>query len=158
MRSGGQTGVDRAALDVAIAKAIPYLGWCPKGGWAEDFPHPPGLLDKYPTLVETPAAATEQRTAWNVRDSNATLVLVMGRDRVSVGTDFTRLCAEIIFVRPWCSVGLNESEALEQARRWLRGVRPGRQAEDLVLNIAGPRESEAPGIYRAAYNLLWALL
>ena len=42
--SGGQTGVDRAALDVAIERGVPWGGWCPKGGWAEDFPEPPGLL------------------------------------------------------------------------------------------------------------------
>jgi hypothetical protein len=68
VRSGGQSGVDRAALDVAIAHSIPYSGWCPLGGWAEDFPTPPGLLAAYPQLTETPSAETEQRTAWNVRD------------------------------------------------------------------------------------------
>ena len=51
---GGQTGVDRAALDVAIELGIPYSGWCPKGGWAEDLAAPPGLLAKYPRLKETP--------------------------------------------------------------------------------------------------------
>ena len=52
--SGGQTGVDRAALDVAIERGMDWGGWCPKGGWAEDFPEPPGLLAKYPHLKETP--------------------------------------------------------------------------------------------------------
>ncbi|WP_425283373.1 YpsA SLOG family protein [Methyloceanibacter marginalis] len=46
--SGGQTGVDRAALDAAIAAGLPYRGWCPKGGWAEDYPHPPGVRTRYP--------------------------------------------------------------------------------------------------------------
>jgi hypothetical protein len=67
--SGGQSGVDRAALDVAIARGIPYGGWCPKGGWAEDMPAPPGLLAHYPHLRETPSADPAERTAWNVRDS-----------------------------------------------------------------------------------------
>ena len=52
--SGGQTGVDRAALDVAIGRGIAYGGWCSKGGLAEDMPNPPGLLSRYPGLRETP--------------------------------------------------------------------------------------------------------
>jgi hypothetical protein len=48
IRSGGQTGVDRAALDAAVLLGRPYEGWCPKGGWAEDFLRPPGLLTIYP--------------------------------------------------------------------------------------------------------------
>ena len=74
--SGGQTGVDRAALDAAIARGLPWGGWCPKGGWAEDFPHPPGVLDKYPHLKETPSAHPLQRTEWNVRDSDAALIVI----------------------------------------------------------------------------------
>jgi Circularly permutated YpsA SLOG family len=73
--SGGQTGVDRAALDLAIEYGMSWGGWCPKGGWAEDFPDPPGLLTKYPNLRETPLARTKQRTEWNVRDSDATLII-----------------------------------------------------------------------------------
>ena len=76
IRSGGQTGVDRAALDAAVLTGRPYEGWCPKGGWAEDFLHPPGLLTKYPHLRETPSKSPEQRTEWNVRDSAATVVFV----------------------------------------------------------------------------------
>ena len=74
--SGGQSGVDRAALDEAIARGIPYGGWCPKGGWAEDMPEPPGLLARYPHLRETPSADPAERTEWNVRDSDACLILV----------------------------------------------------------------------------------
>ena len=55
IRSGGQTGVDRAALDAAVLTGRPYEGWCPKGGWAEDFLRPPGLLTIYPCLMETPS-------------------------------------------------------------------------------------------------------
>jgi hypothetical protein len=60
--SGGQTGVDRAALDVAIELGIPYRGWCPKGGWAEDMLNPPGVLILYPELRETQDADPRQRT------------------------------------------------------------------------------------------------
>ena len=64
IRSGGQTGVDRAALDAAVLTGRPYEGWCPKGGWAEDFLRPPGLLTIYPHLMETPSESPEQRTDW----------------------------------------------------------------------------------------------
>ena len=85
--SGGQSGVDRAVLDVAIERSIPYAGWCPKGGWAEDFPNPPGLLANYPQLKETPLAGPAQRTEWNVRDADACMIAVdaAGVD-VSAGT------------------------------------------------------------------------
>src|SRR5215510_5032972 len=67
--SGGQSGADRAALDFAIARGLEYGGWCPKGGWAEGFPDPPGLIARYPNLRETPERDPKQRTEWNVRDS-----------------------------------------------------------------------------------------
>src|SRR3954454_8651242 len=71
--SGGQTGVDRAALDVALALGIPCGGWCPKGRKAEDGP----IEDRYP-LSETPSSDYRQRTLWNIRDSDATLILTWG--------------------------------------------------------------------------------
>ena len=67
--SGGQTGADRAALDWALAHRVECGGWCPKGRKAEDGPIDP----KYP-LIETPSAAYLQRTEWNVRDSDATVL------------------------------------------------------------------------------------
>jgi predicted Rossmann fold nucleotide-binding protein DprA/Smf involved in DNA uptake len=71
--SGGQTGVDRAALDAAMAAGIALGGWCPKGRLAEDGPLP----DHYP-LEETSSHRYRQRTQWNVRDSDGTLVLYWG--------------------------------------------------------------------------------
>ena len=71
--SGGQTGVDRAALDTALSFGIPCGGWCPKGRFAEDGP----IAARYP-LTETPSDRAIQRTEWNVRDSDATLVIVRG--------------------------------------------------------------------------------
>jgi hypothetical protein len=73
--------VDRAALDVGIALGLRQGGWCPSGGWAEDMPGPPGLLAHYPALKETPAIDPVQRTRWNVRDSDRTLILVDRRGR-----------------------------------------------------------------------------
>ena len=89
--SGGQSGVDRAVLDVAIARGIDYDGWCPHGGWAEDFPAPPGLLERYPKLTETPLADPAQRTEWNVRDADACLIIVdAGGIDISRGTALAR--------------------------------------------------------------------
>lgn len=91
IRTGGQSGVDRAALDFAIERNIPYSGWCPKGGWAEDYPDPPGLLRDYPELQETPSSGTEQRTRWNMRDADAILTIIpesaSGRQRPLRGAD-----------------------------------------------------------------------
>lgn len=72
IRSGGQTGVDRGALDAARAAGVPIVGWCPAGGWAEDLTETPGLLTDYPELRETPSPEPAQRTEWNVRDSDVT--------------------------------------------------------------------------------------
>ena len=67
--SGGQTGADRAALDWAIAHGVPHGGWCPKGRKAED-----GPIDARYKLVETTSSDYLQRTEWNVRDSDGTVV------------------------------------------------------------------------------------
>src|SRR5262245_49786666 len=84
--SGGQTGVDRAALDVADELHLERGGWCPKGHLAEDGRVP----DKYP-LQETTTAQYTERTALNVRDSDGTLVLTVGTP--SGGTAYTIECA-----------------------------------------------------------------
>ena len=76
IRTGGQSGVDRAALDVARELNIEICGWCPRGGWAEDYTTPPGLLSDYPELTETPSAGTTQRTLWNMRDADAILTII----------------------------------------------------------------------------------
>jgi hypothetical protein len=141
--SGGQTGVDRAALDAARAAGIPCGGWCPAGRAAEDG----AISDAYP-LRETPSADPAQRTAWNVRDSDATLVLAAGR---SPGTERT-LAAAGATARPVRVVELFGTEATAEVRAWLAAVRPR------VLNVAGPRESEAPGAYAAARALLDGVL
>lgn len=70
--SGGQTGVDRAGLDFAIALGIPHGGWCPKGRKAED-----GPIDNRYQLQETPRADYLQRTEWNVRDNDGTVIFTV---------------------------------------------------------------------------------
>src|SRR5688572_26022372 len=145
--SGGQSGVDRAALDFAIAHGIPYGGWCPKGGWAEDCPDPPGVLARYPGLGETPGRDTRQRTEWNVRDSDATLVLT--RSNASSPGTSVGIAAAQTYAKPHLVVDIDAIDAVGRIRDWLR-ANPGIQ----TLSIGGPRESEAPGVYRSVLALL----
>ena len=142
--SGGQTGVDRAALDVAIELGLPCGGWCPRGRRAEDGPIP----EIYP-LRETPSASYPERTAWNVRDSDGTLVLARGRPRG--GSALTVALARRA-AKPVLVVDLERNADLARIRAFL--------AEHDIhdLNVAGPRESEAPGIHDQAAPLLRALL
>ena len=155
--SGGQSGVDRAALDVAIARGIDYGGLCPHGGWAEDFPEPPGLLAKYKRLKATPLADPAQRTEWNVRDADACLIIVEAAGvEVSAGTALARELAHC-YRKPLLVADLGNPEMLKHAALWLR-VQEGRHGRDLKLAIGGPRESEAPGIYARATAFIAALL
>jgi hypothetical protein len=142
--SGGQSGVDRAALDAARSAGLEIGGWCPAGRWAEDGPIPL----EYP-LDETPEAGPGQRTAWNVRDADATLILTRGQP--GGGTAQTLECARAAG-RPWLLVDLDTAAHAPAISAWLAGVRPG------TLNVAGPRESQAPGIAEAVRGLLEALL
>jgi acetyl esterase len=151
--TGGQTGVDRAALDVAIELGLPYGGCCPKGAWAEDLPNPPGLLALYPHLRGTPDADPAQRTEWNVRDSDRLLILVDSAGiAASKGTALARDCAETL-AKPCIVVDVDAGDALVEARAFI-----GAEEGNLVLGIGGPRESEAPGIYAKARAFLRALL
>ncbi|MDR2634361.1 MAG: putative molybdenum carrier protein [Clostridiales bacterium] len=150
IRSGGQTGVDRGALDAAIEMRVPVEGWCPKGGWAEDYPDAPGLLTKYPHFKETPSSEPSQRTVWNVRDSDATLILDFEHDLSdSPGTVLTASVAESLN-KPFLVAKLGECDKIIS---WINGIHG-----EISLNIAGPRESEAPGIYAETYSVVKELL
>ena len=155
--SGGQSGADRAVLDAAIARGIAYGGWCPKGGWAEDFPAPPGLLAKYPDLQETPSAEPAQRTEWNIRDADACMIVIdAGGLAVSKGSTLAEELAHR-YRKPLLVVNLGDPEPVERAALWLR-VQFRRLGAELALAIGGPRESEVPGIYATARAFIEALL
>jgi Circularly permutated YpsA SLOG family len=155
--SGGQSGVDRAALDVAIAHGVDYGGWCPHGGWAEDFSRPPGVLAKYRKLKETPSADPAQRTEWNVRDADACLIVVdLGGLDVSRGSALAQSLAHQ-YRKPLFVADLSSVEILRDAALWLR-VQQARHGAGLKLAIGGPRESEAPGIYARAKEFITALI
>jgi Circularly permutated YpsA SLOG family len=150
--SGGQTGVDRAALDIARELGIAYRGWCPKGGWAEDLPQPPGILALY-DLRETPDSDPRQRTEWNVRDSDRLMVLVDKAGLAeSKGTAFAFKCAKR-FGKPHVIIDIDAEDATEQATAFF-----GKGQGPLTLCIGGPRESETPGIYAKAREFLHHLL
>ena len=151
--SGGQTGVDRAALDVAIERGIAYGGWCPKGGWAEDMPNPPGLLSHYPDLRETPEADLSQRTEWNVRDADRLMVLIDSAGlAVSKGTRLAIDTAKKLS-KPNIVIDMDGDGAGVLAMGFIgEGQGPNE------VCIAGPRESEAPGIYAKTRAFLGAVL
>jgi hypothetical protein len=142
--SGGQTGVDRAALDVAMELGIECGGWCPKGRRAEGRPIP----KRYP-LKETPSTAYPQRTKRNVSDSDATLVLTLRPPQG--GTALTIRLARSL--KKACKVvKLNGAPDVEAVRSWLQ------RKKIRILNVAGPRESENPGIHSMACDFLRRLL
>lgn len=138
--SGAQTGVDRAALDVALAVGLKAGGWVPKGRRAED-----GPIDGYYPVQETPSTDYEERTRFNVRDSDATLILTRGEPKGG-----TKLTLEIArqLAKPYLIVDLSRSKSPLAALKWLEAKRP------TVLNVAGPRESGAGGIYDEATAFL----
>lgn len=146
--SGGQTGVDRAALDVAVALGLDYRGHVPAGGRAEDFAEPPGVRAAYPNLVETAADDPAERTVRNVRDSDATLVVTCD-DCVSPGTEFTVRAARAAG-KPYL---VTNGADIEEVDAWLVALGPR-----VRLNVAGPRRSEWPQGYDVCHALLEAIL
>jgi hypothetical protein len=136
--SGGQTGADRAALDWAIAKGIAHGGWCPHGRRAED-----GRISARYALKETPSREYDQRTRWNVRDSDGTLIISRAAE-LTGGSAFTALCAQR-FGKPWLHVHPGHAGTLRDflAHHRIR-----------TLNVAGPRASGDPEIYAYALTVL----
>jgi hypothetical protein len=142
--SGGQTGVDRAALDVALEMGILCGGWCPRNRIAEDG----RIAERYP-LKETATSDPSVRTELNVIDSDGTLILTWGKP--SGGTLLTILCARH-HRKPFLEVNLEGQPEIESLRKWIQ------TQEIRIVNVAGPRESHAPGtIYSQAKRFLTGL-
>lgn len=145
--SGGQTGVDRAALDFALENDIEIGGWIPRNRWAEDGRIP----DKYPNLRETESENSAERTELNVRDSDATLILSHGA--LVGGSNLTLELAKK-HAKPHLHLDFNElseAEAVKEARNWIAENSP------LTLNIAGARHSEDSKIYERVKSFLHLL-
>ena len=147
--TGGQAGVDRAATDVAVLLGIPYGGVVPAGGWAEDLPHPPGVLARYPAFEEGGSDDPAVRTAANVGAADALLVLTIRHSR-SAGTDLALRLASDMGI-PIAVVDLLAPDPEGALREFLGALAPGSG-----LNVAGPRASEAPGVYQLARDVLLA--
>jgi predicted Rossmann-fold nucleotide-binding protein len=142
--SGGQTGVDRAALDVAMELGIPCGGWCPQGRRAEDGRIP----DSYP-LQEASSPDYPFRTRLNVEDSDGTLILSRGSPQG--GTALTLKLARKLN-KPFLLVDLDRETDPFQVWQWIKKNRVR------VLNVAGPREGESAGIFEKASAFLREVL
>ena len=141
--SGGQTGADRAALDWAILHQIPHGGWCPKGRKAED-----GTLDQRYQLEETPSADYAQRTAWNARDSDGTVIFSLA-PYLTGGSQFTWQCA-LDYKKPCLHIS-QQNHHPHHSARLLAFLQ---QHKIHVLNVAGPRASTEPEIATFVTDIL----
>jgi len=141
--SGGQTGADRAALDVAISRGIKRGGWVPKGRVAED-----GVIPHNYCMEETPSTDVQQRTEWNVRDSDASLIV--SSLPLRGGTALTEKMAnkynKPVFI--FCIDNWRATDTIVQLKKWLEAVGGGN------LNVAGPRAPEEPSIYNITYEIM----
>lgn len=144
--SGGQTGADRAALDFAIERNIPYGGWLPKGRKTEDGPLP----EKY-QLQEMPTGEYAKRTQQNILDSDGTLIV--SHEYLTGGSALTEFLAEK-HKKPCLHIDLNklnQNEAALIIDKWLQTNKIE------ILNVAGPRAGRDPKIYQATLELLEAV-
>jgi hypothetical protein len=145
--SGGQTGVDRGALDAALAAGFPCGGWCPADRAAEDGT----IANRYP-VVELADAGYRERTIQNVVDSDATLIVYFGD--LHGGTELTMLAC-IRRERPYRLVDGAEIGAARAAEIALAFV--AKHAAS-ILNVAGPRASHAPGAHAYALEAVTRLI
>jgi hypothetical protein len=152
--SGGQTGVDRAALEVAIELKISHGGWCPYERKAEDgiIPMKYNLTEApMPTFEESldPDAIYKKRTELNARDSDGTLIIV--REAPIGGTLYTIAMAKK-YKKPYLILNLLDNLKSREVVDWII------KNNIHKLNVAGPRASQTPGIYDAAYSILQQIL
>ncbi|MBN1387469.1 MAG: putative molybdenum carrier protein [Bacteroidales bacterium] len=152
--SGGQTGVDRAALDAALYLGFETGGWCPPGKVGENGNIPPEY-----NLIETerersdraPGIPRSQRTENNVRFSDATLILIPGNIERDSGTEWTLECARY-YNKPCFSISPYHPRAKRRIIEWICEVQPE------VVNVAGPSENTSPGVYEQSYKILVEIL
>lgn len=152
--SGGQTGVDRAALDCAIKFNIAHGGWCPYGRQAED-----GIIPEYYNLKEAPGLTFEEnldqniiykkRTELNVHDSDGTLIII---NHAPIGGTLYTFNMVEKYQKPYFIINISVNYKINNIADWII------QNNISILNVAGPRESQMPGIYHISYNILDRLL
>lgn len=157
--SGGQTGIDQAALRVAKSLGLEIGGWCPPGRASEAGPIPAEFpLQETPEerSADAPDVPRSLRTEWNVRDADATLVLRAPEedqtpDKIDPGTRWTAIAA-ILYAKPVLTCRLDDPREVPRTRCWLEALAIE------TLNVAGASEARVPGIGRAAEEFLTALL
>lgn len=141
--SGGQTGVDRAALDAALDNNIDCGGWCPEGREAED-----GVIpNKYPLQV-LPGSGYHQRTRKNVLDSDASLIIYFN---VPGGGTEQTIAFCIKEHKPYVLIDAEEFTIAEAAKKVASFLETN---SIITLNVAGPRASGEPKAYGYARNLI----
>lgn len=148
--SGGQTGVDQAALKIAVEFGLPVGGWCPLGGLDENGMN---ILDIYPSLTEATTSVPDERTKLNVRDSDGTLIVVpdwFTPEKITDGTNLTIEEAKDIG-RHHLVIKLGQQNLAEEILNWCE------QKNIHTLNIGGPRESSCPGIHVESCKLFGEL-
>jgi hypothetical protein len=144
--SGGQTGADQAALDAAIAVGLDYGGAIPRGRKTEAGPLPA----KYRRMTELKSPLYRVRTRQNVLNTDGTLIFTYGLP--TGGTGLTVRLAQQ-HDKPFLLVDLETSaSAAALILAWLKKVNP------VILNVAGPRESEHPGTYQKVFSILQKVL
>jgi hypothetical protein len=147
--SGGQSGVDTAAIKAAIALHMPYRGWVPRG-----FTNEAGMIaEEYRVnLRETPSSENAQRTEWNLRDADMILTILRGSQDKAVGGTRSGLEVAAEALKPMCVVDLTNDwkEEIAKVRSWVEAVGD----RDCSIAVGGPRESEEPGIQEEAIMFL----
>jgi hypothetical protein len=143
--SGGQTGADRAALDFAIEYGLPHGGWCPRGRKAED-----GVISARYELRETPSRRYAQRTEWNIRDGDGTLVVSIAADPQG-GTRLTLDLARRLG-KPVLHIARENAGDILEVGSQLHDFLREQSIE--ILNVAGPRASQEPEIALFVANVL----
>lgn len=149
--SGGQTGVDQAALEVGLQLGIPIGGWCPPGRICEN-----GIIPFFFPLTETPEERSEKapdiprslRTEWNVRDADATIIFKPSNQASDKGTNWTEECINL-YKKRFLKVDPFEEVQTTQIKSWLLSPTV------LILNVAGPSEGTYPGIGKRVKEILW---
>lgn len=145
--SGGQTGADRGGLDAAIVLGLEIGGWVPRGRASEDGYVP----SKYTGMKETGSAGYGHRTSLNVIESDATILFTRGP--ISGGSALTLKLAQR-HGKPCLHVNLaafDPGKHVDGIRAWLQKYKPQ------TLNVAGSRESKAPGIQTVVRDVLTAV-
>lgn len=146
--SGGQSGVDRAALDAAMRLNIPHGGWCPKGRLAELGE----IISKKYTLTETTSPEYSQRTELNVKDSDGTLMIVLETPIKTTDGSLGTIEEAIKHSKPYLMINLSINHPIDTILQWIK------DNDIAILNIAGPRESQSPGIYEKSLEFINELL